>query len=557
MNTEKFHELARKFGLKPYDVEYIELDYEDFLEIVSYNGFPSRYPHWRWGMNHEEQRKKAKFTPSQIYELVINDNPSLAYLRSSNSSGENKSVVAHVEAHSDFFANNQWFEKMHGDYKAVRSLKQNSKRVQEIMRKNDRGEVEEVIDILLCIENNIDTLRGMKSEINKPSEDNVSYDIEGISEEVKEQVFKDKEESNKKVEESRINEKDLFLVLLKHGKSFEDGKSIELEEWKKDIIRIIREESYYFAPQKMTKIMNEGWAIFYQSLMMMSENMAKGEERIDHSQQVSKVLSSDGLNPYLIGKKIWEDIEYKTNKKEILTKLLMVEGNNPENLDLDEKSIYNYIKPPDYMYNKDLVNKVPDKYKADNFDGNIDEHHWEVFNYKGICYRNFSFFRDSTMDLDYDKEEIRRLYTYIDEKEKFATKEEALDNINYAAGFDRMRDIRSSYKDSGFIDEFLTEEIVNDISEDSDFQEFKQNLLLQTSNFGQPTIKARDVNYNNEGGLLLEHIHSGMDLNIEKSKDVIERLFNLWGRPIYLKTKIEGDDKMFRYDNDGWDSESL
>ena len=45
--------------------------------------------------------------------------------------------------------------------------------------------------------------------------------------------------------------RDVLLYLLEHAR---------LEDWQADCLSIVREESYYFAPQGMTKVMNEGWA---------------------------------------------------------------------------------------------------------------------------------------------------------------------------------------------------------------------------------------------------------------------------------------------------------
>ncbi len=41
-----------------------------------------------------------------------------------------------------------------------------------------------------------------------------------------------------------------------------------LEEWEADIIGCLREEAYYFLPQRMTKIMNEGWASYWHSTIL-------------------------------------------------------------------------------------------------------------------------------------------------------------------------------------------------------------------------------------------------------------------------------------------------
>ena len=49
-------------------------------EVASYGGFPVRYPHWRFGMEYEQLAKSAEYGLSRIYEMVINNTPSIAYL---------------------------------------------------------------------------------------------------------------------------------------------------------------------------------------------------------------------------------------------------------------------------------------------------------------------------------------------------------------------------------------------------------------------------------------------------------------------------------------------
>ena len=78
-------------------------------EIAAYGGFPTRYPHWRWGMEYERLSKSHEYGLSKIYELVINNNPAIAYLLEGNSLVDQKLVMAHVYAHVDFFKNNFCF----------------------------------------------------------------------------------------------------------------------------------------------------------------------------------------------------------------------------------------------------------------------------------------------------------------------------------------------------------------------------------------------------------------------------------------------------------------
>jgi stage V sporulation protein R len=61
---------------------------------------------------------------------------------------------------------------------------------------------------------------------------------------------------NERLKKRRFPEdpqKDALLFLLEHA---------PLENWQRDILWMVREEAYYFAPQGQTKIMNEGWATY-------------------------------------------------------------------------------------------------------------------------------------------------------------------------------------------------------------------------------------------------------------------------------------------------------
>ena len=100
---------ARNYGLDFYDTIFELLDYDQLNEIASYQGFPTRYPHWRFGMEYEKLSKGYTYGLSKIYELVINCDPCYAYLMKNNSATDQKLVIAHVYGHSDFFKNNLWF----------------------------------------------------------------------------------------------------------------------------------------------------------------------------------------------------------------------------------------------------------------------------------------------------------------------------------------------------------------------------------------------------------------------------------------------------------------
>ena len=72
-------------------------------EICANTGFPTRYSHWRFGMEYEKMKKETGYGFSRLFELVINNDPGVAYLLHDNSITQQRMVMAHVFAHVDFF----------------------------------------------------------------------------------------------------------------------------------------------------------------------------------------------------------------------------------------------------------------------------------------------------------------------------------------------------------------------------------------------------------------------------------------------------------------------
>src|SRR5215472_6126720 len=108
----------------------------------------------------------------------------------------------------------------------------------------------------------------------------------------------EEEERKKLLEQSARNfperpEKDVLLFLIENA---------PLKPWQRDVLSIIRDEAYYFTPQGMTKILNEGWASFWHSTIM-TERALEPWECIDYADHHSGTMASYGLrvNPYKLG----------------------------------------------------------------------------------------------------------------------------------------------------------------------------------------------------------------------------------------------------------------
>ena len=108
--VEKISKVAKDAGLDCFEAIFELVDYQQLNEIAAYGGFPTRYPHWKWGMDYERLSKSYEYGLSIIYEMVINNDPCYAYLLRANNLVSQKMVIAHVYGHCDFFKNNYWFK---------------------------------------------------------------------------------------------------------------------------------------------------------------------------------------------------------------------------------------------------------------------------------------------------------------------------------------------------------------------------------------------------------------------------------------------------------------
>ena len=145
---------AKEFGLDFFEVIFELLDYDEMNMVVSYGGFPTRYPHWRFGMQYEEFAKTYSYGLAKVYELVINNDPCYAYLLTCNELVDQKLVMAHVYGHSDFFKMNYWFSKT--NRKMMDEMANHGVRIRRYIDRHGLDKVEDFIDTCLSVENLID-----------------------------------------------------------------------------------------------------------------------------------------------------------------------------------------------------------------------------------------------------------------------------------------------------------------------------------------------------------------------------------------------------------------
>ena len=155
--------------------------------------------------------------------------------------------------------------------KFLANIRNESGRIQRIIDRYGYETVEDFIDICLSIDNLIDYhapyIRRHDSQTPQPIVGEDAPDVvEGLK--VDRSYMKGYinppeflEQQRKRMEDERAQQrhfpenpqKDILLFLMNYA---------PLERWQHTILEIIRDEAYYFAPQGMTKILNEGWASY-------------------------------------------------------------------------------------------------------------------------------------------------------------------------------------------------------------------------------------------------------------------------------------------------------
>ena len=151
---EEIEGYVRGYGLDFFETIFEVIDADDLNEIAAYGGFPTRYPHWSFGMSYEELRKGYDYGLSKIYEMVINNDPCYAYLMRSNHTVDQKLVMAHVYGHCDFFKNNAYFA--HTNRKMMDEMANHGARIRRYVEKYGEDEVEKFVDRCMSVDDLID-----------------------------------------------------------------------------------------------------------------------------------------------------------------------------------------------------------------------------------------------------------------------------------------------------------------------------------------------------------------------------------------------------------------
>jgi stage V sporulation protein R len=304
----EIEELAVKSGLDFFPTIFEFVNRDIMLEACSY-GLPIRSRHWSYGRSYQHQKIYGEMGLSKVYEIVFNNNPSYAFLLDTNPDIINIMVGAHVFGHTHFFKHNVMFEN--SDRNMIYRAAERASRVDKYVEQYGLDRVEHLMDIGFALDNHIDWHKGVhrkKYAGRRVEERKIKFgefeDLLNIGDYSKRSI-------KKVVVGDKIPphpERDLLWFLINYA---------PLDEWEKDVLEIIREESYYFYSIVSTKIMNEGFASFWHAELMYKYDGIKEDEFIEFGKCHSSVVQPGNpfrINPYYLGFKVFTDIRERWDK---------------------------------------------------------------------------------------------------------------------------------------------------------------------------------------------------------------------------------------------------
>jgi stage V sporulation protein R len=293
---ERIWEEARAIGLQPFPTHFELVPASIIYEIGSYL-MPGRFSHWTHGKMYQMQKTMYDYGLSKIYELVINTNPCWAFLLESNTLIQNKLVVAHVLAHSDFFAHNAYFART--SRRMLDTVTLNAERIRGYEFAHGQAAVEQLLDAVLSIQEHVDPYTA-GADPTAPEADAPKPKAPGRYDDLWDLVGSIGQDANPAAEARstpltpREPDRDLLRFIGRH--------SPVLAEWERDVVDIVRTEMLYFFPQMQTKIVNEGWATLCHATILHRLNL-EPDEYVDFAELHAGVVQPGQrrINPYHVG----------------------------------------------------------------------------------------------------------------------------------------------------------------------------------------------------------------------------------------------------------------
>ncbi len=312
--------IAAEFGLDTYPNQIEVISAEQMMDAYSTVGMPVGYHHWSFGKQFlSVEQKYRRGHMGLAYEIVINSSPCIAYLMEENTMTMQALVIAHASyGHNSFFKNNYLFKTWTNADSIIDYLLFAKNYVAQCEERYGAEEVEALLDSCHALSN---------------------YGVDRYKRPMK--VSLAQEQARQKEREAylqaQVNDIWRTLPVTSNGHDNREKEPIWppepqenilyfleknaplLENWQREIIRIVRKIAQYFYPQRQTQVMNEGWATFWHYTLinqLYDEGLVDDGFMMEFLQAHTNVIYQppfnhpyySGLNPYTLGFSIFQDL---------------------------------------------------------------------------------------------------------------------------------------------------------------------------------------------------------------------------------------------------------
>ena len=312
---------ARRFGLETYPNQLEVITAEQMMDAYASVGMPVNYRHWSYGKEFISTEKNYRRGAMGLaYEIVINSNPCISYLMVENTLAMQALVIAHAAyGHNSFFKGNYLFRMWTDASSIIDYLVYARNYVTACEERHGLGAVEELLDSCHALMNHgVDRYRrpsklSLAQELAR-GKDRAAYAQQQVNDmwrtlPRKAEPVAEESQSKRFPEEPQEN---LLYFIEKNAPL--------LEDWQREIVRIVRKVAQYFYPQRQTQVMNEGWATFWHHRLLntmyddghLSDGMMiewlKSHTNVIYQPPVGHPHYS-GINPYALGFAMFTDMK--------------------------------------------------------------------------------------------------------------------------------------------------------------------------------------------------------------------------------------------------------
>lgn len=310
---------VNKFGVDIYPNQIEIIGSEQMMDAYASVGMPVMYNHWSYGqefINTKNQYDRGMM--GLAYEIVINSSPCISYLMEENTMTMQALVMAHAcIGHNGFFKGNYLFRQWTDAESIIDYLVFAKKYIADCEERYGPDAVEETLDAAHALQ-----VYGV-DKYTRPNRMSMREHEEREKERMK---FREKylHEVWTTVPITKTDENEKEAVFPEEPQEnimyFLEKNAPKLDQWQREVIRIVRKISQYFYPQRQTQLMNEGFATFYH-YEIVQELYNRGQVNdgfmIEFLKSHTAVVAQpafdspyySGINPYALGFAMYQDIK--------------------------------------------------------------------------------------------------------------------------------------------------------------------------------------------------------------------------------------------------------